>query len=164
MAIEAPIAGHYNATYNAVGVGYTEAGFELEQTLKQEVVDESDAYGGSTIDYVYRGGDCFLQWDAKVYKAGSYAPFWPWGTLGVMATSAAPIGRLASLVAQAMVLTATANTPAAASPATLTASKAILAPNFNGRLLYNSKLRRVPARLQLLPSEAAGTITWFAQT
>lgn len=164
MAIETPIAGHYSATYNAVGVGYTETGFELEQTVKQEVSNESDAFGESTIDWVYRGGDAFLTWDSKVYKAGSTAPFWPWGALGVMATAAAPIGRLASAVAQAMVLTATAGTPASATPATLTASKSLLAPNFSGRLLFNSKLRRVPVRLQLLPGETTGTVTWFTLT
>jgi hypothetical protein len=164
VAIETPIAGHYSATYNAVADGYTESGFELEQTVKQELSNESDAYGESTIDWVYRGGDAFLTWDSKVYKIGSTAPFWPWGALGVMATTLAPIGRLASAVAQAMVLTATANTPAAATPATLTASKSLLAPNFSGKLLFNSKLRRVPVRLQLLPSESAGTITWFALT
>jgi hypothetical protein len=164
MAIESPVAGHYTGTYNAVGVGYTTNGFELEQTVKQEVINDTDAYGESTIDWIYRGGDCYLMWASKVYKAGSIAPFWPWGALGVMLTSAAPMGRLASAVATAMVLSAVANTPAASTPASLTASKSLLAPNQSGKLLYTSKLREVPVRLQILPTEASGTVTWFTMT
>lgn len=163
MALDTLIAGHYTGTYNSVSVGITRQGFELQQMLRQEVIAESDAYGESTIDYVYRGGDCYLQYLCRAYKAGSTTPFWPWGSLGVMATSAAPMGRLASAVAAATVLTSVANTPAAAAPATLTATLSILAPNFDGKLLYDSRLREVPVRLQLLPYTSAGTI-WFSLT
>lgn len=127
-------------------------------------IDSSDQYADSLIDLLYRGGDCSITFTSKAYKAGSIAPFWPWGALGVMATAAAPIGRLASDVAKAFVLTSTANTPAAAAPATLTASLAILAPNSPARLLFNSKLRQVPIKLQCLPSLSSGTVTWFTQT
>ena len=164
MALDTFIAGPYAGTYNAVAVGLTEDGYELSHAAKAEVIDESDAYGATTLDWVYRGGECFLQFTSKAYKAGSITPFWPWGALGVIHTTAAPISRLASDVAAAMVLTAAANTPAAAAPATLTGSKSILAPNFDGKLLFHSKLRRVPVRLQLLPSLSSGTLLWWTQT
>jgi len=112
----------------------------------------------------FRGGNVSLQFESKAFKAGSITPFWPWGALGVLYTAAAPIARLASNVAQAMVLSSTANTPAAASPASLTGSKAILAPNSSARLLYNSKLRHVPVRLALLPTDSTGTGTHFTTT
>ena len=164
MPLETLVAGPYAGTYNAVSVGLTEGGFELTQTSKAEMVDESDAYGATTLDWVYRGGDAFLQFTSKAYKAGSITPFWPWGAMGVGHTTAAPLSRLASDVAAPAVLTAAANTPAASAPATLTASKSILAPNFDGKLLYHSKLRTVPVRLQLLPSVSGGTMTWWTQT
>lgn len=164
MALDTFVVGRYAGTYNAVDVGITENGYETTLELKQENIDESDAYGAALLDYVYRGGNCSLEFDSKAYKAGSKTPFWPWGAWGGMATTAAPIGRLASAVASAMVLTAAANTPAAAAPATLTASKAILSPGFSGKLLYNSKLRRVPVKLCMLPSDSTGTVTWFAET
>jgi hypothetical protein len=168
MPLDTLVAGAYAATYNSVGVGITRQGFELQQQLKQEVIAESDAYGEATIDWIYRGGDAFLQYLARAYKAGSTTPFWPWGggSLGVMVTAASPIGQLASNVAVATVLSSTANTPAAAAPASLTASKALLAPNFDGRLLYDSRLREVPTRLQLLPytSNPSTTIVWFTLT
>lgn len=62
-----------------------------------------------------------------------------------------------------MVLTATPNTPAAAAPASLTATASILAPNFDARLLFDSRLREVPVRLQLLPFSSTG-IRWFTIT
>ena len=164
MALDTLIAGAYTATFNAVSVGITRQGFELSMTGKHEMIDESDAFGLTTIDTVYRGGDCFLQWTSRAYKAGSYAPFWPFGALGVISTTAAPISRLGSSIAQATVLTAVANTPAAAAPATLTASLAILAPNFDGKLLFDSRLREVPVRQQLLPSLSSGTLSWFTTT
>lgn len=164
MALDTFVAGRYSGTYNAVDVGITDDGYTLQQDLSVEAIDESDAYGGTLIDFIYRGGNAFLRFMSKAYKAGSISPLWPYGALGVGATAAAPIGRLASAIAAAMVLTSTANTPAAAAPASLTGPGSILAPNFSWELLYNSKLRRVPVRLQLLPYLDTGTLRWFALT
>lgn len=171
MALDVFVAGRYTNAYNSVDVGISTDGVELQQDSAAEFIDRTDAYGDSIIDWVYRGGNVFLQYEAKAYKAGSITPFWPWGALGVMqavGTTPAPIGRLASDVAAATVLTALAGTPAASSPATLTASKSILAPNNPARLLFSSRLRTVPVRLQSLPTEsvASGTTTtrWFTTT
>ncbi len=161
MALDTFIAGRYAGTYNAVDVGITEQGYEIQQEAKAQAIEESDAYGQSIIDLVYRGGNVFLQFESKAYKAGSLTPFWPWGSLGVMGV----IGRLASNVAAAMLLTATAGTPAAAAPATLTGTSSILAPNNPARLLFNSVLRTVPVRLLVLPYDSGGgVIKWFVTT
>jgi hypothetical protein len=156
------VAGRYTSTYSAVDTGIAEEGYNLEQGSKAEMIAQSDAYGESAIDAIYRGGDVFVDFLGLGYKAGAITPFWPWGALGVMLTAAAPLGRLASAVASAHVLTAVANTPAAAAPASLTGTLAILAPNTSARLLYNSKLRKVPIRLQYFPYDSAGTVKWFA--
>lgn len=159
------IAGPYTATYGAVDVGFTLDGYKMTQGWKAEMVDKTDLYGDTLIDMVMRGGDCRISYTSKTYKAGSTGPFWPWGALGVLFTAAAPLSRLARDVASAFVLTATANTPAAATPATLTASKTILAPNVDQMLLFDSKVREVPAVLQCLPYEGAtGTGQFFSTT
>lgn len=158
------IDGRYAGTYNAVDVGITENGYDLIMALREEVIEESDVYGGSLLDYIYRGGNCQLRADCKEYKAGSTGPMWPWGTLGQMRTPSLPIGRLASATGAAFVLTATANTPAAAAPATLTITIAILAPGQQSTLLFHSKLRRVPLFFQAIPQDTAGTTTWFSMT
>ena len=167
MALDTFISGRYTNAYNGVSVGITDNGFELQQDSSWEQISTSDAYGDSILDGVYRGGSVYLQFESKAFKNGSISPFWPWGSLGVMQTPAAPVGRLASDVASAMVLTAVAGTPAAvaASPNTLTGSKAILAPNSSGRLLFTSRLRQVPIRLVFLPTEpSTGTTIWFSTT
>jgi hypothetical protein len=161
------VDGAYIGTYNAVGIGITEKGFDIIKTLKEEVIDESDQYGGSVLDYFYRGGNCQLRCDAKEYKAGSIAPFWPWGSLGQMRGNGTEIGARASAVAKSMILTAAANTPAAAvgvGPATLTAPGSVLAPGQSGTLTFSTSLRRVPIFLQLLPDEIAGVTRWFTTT
>lgn len=160
MALGTLICGRYSGTFNSVDTGITQNGYELTQDSKAEEVTPTDAYGDSIIDLCYRGGNVYIQFEGKEYKAGAITPFWPWGTLGLMGI----IGRLASDVAAAMVLTSTAGTPAASAPATITASKSILAPNNSSRLLYDSKVRNVPIRLLVLPFSNSGTITWFTQT
>ncbi len=164
MAVETFIAGAYTSTYNSVGTGITADGYTLDQQSSAEMIDDTDVYGQSAIDAIYRGGNCFITFTSNAYKAGSITPFWPWGALGVMSTTSAPIGRLATDVASAHVLTSTANTPAAAAPASLTASEAILAPNNNASLVFSSKLRQVPVRLQYFPYVDSTTIRWFAIT
>lgn len=162
MALDTFVAGRYSGAYNSVDVGITQEGYTLQQDSDGELINETDAYGGSVIDWVFRGGNSFLQFESKAYKAGSISPFWPWGALGVMLAAAAPIGRLASDAAVSMVLSAVANTPAAAAPASLTGTKSLLAPNNPASLLFNSKVRNVPVRLQLLPYLiSTGTYGWF---
>lgn len=161
MAVDTFVAGAYTSTYNAVAVGIQKEGFELQKEFRGEEIAESDVFGESLIDFIHRGMRVYLQFEGLAYKAGSITPFWPWGALGLVGV----VARLASNVAAAHVLTATAGTPAAASPATLTASKAILAPNNPASLLFNSKLRTVPIRLALLLYDTgAGAYGCFTTT
>lgn len=161
MALETLIAGPYSGTYNSVDVGVTENGYEIQQESSVQDITPTDLYGDTVIDSVYRGGNVFLQFESKAYKTGSITPFWPWAALGLHGTS----GRLGSNVASAMVLTAKAGTTASTTPATLTGSKSILAPNSPARLLYSSVLRTVPVRLRVYPVDTGGgVIGWFTMT
>lgn len=161
MALDVFIAGRYSHTYNSVDTGITRDGFELQQDSRAEEISETDLAGETLIDFVYRGGRVTLQYNGKAYKAGALTPFWPWGAMGVLGV----IGRLASDVALASVLTSTAGTPAATAPASLTGTKAILAPNNPARLLFSSKVREVPVRLELLAYDSGGgALKWFTST
>lgn len=166
MALGTFIAGRYSATFNAVDVGMSRQGFELEFRFKQEEIAESDLFGLTTIDMIMRGADAFLRATLKEYKTGSLAALWQIGgaALGKIASAAVPIGVLASSLAQALVLTSTAATPAAAAPATLTGSLACLAPNYNPRIIFDSRLREVPIEMILLPSLSGGNLTVFSTT
>lgn len=157
------IAGPYSGTYNAVDVGFTLDGWKYGFETMAEMINQSDLYGDTLFDMVYRGSNGFLNFTSRTFKAGAMTPFNPWGggTLGKVFAAATPIGRLARDVAASMVLTVIASTPAAGStPAvsTFTASLALLAPNTRAELLFDSKARSVPISLLLLPSEVTSGV------
>jgi hypothetical protein len=167
MALDTFISGRYAHTYNSVDTGITDDdGYALEQQTVEELIDDSDAYGGTIIDWIWRGRNVTLEYTGKAYKAGSIVPYTIVSSaLGILTNAANPIGRLASNLAVASVLTAVANTPAEASPASLTASKALLAPGYPVKLLFTTKLRKVPVKLQLLPYDAgSGVLRHFSMT
>jgi hypothetical protein len=160
MPLATLITGAYTMTYDAAATGITEDGYELSWEPKQELINRSDVYGDMTIDAIFRGTDAFIQTEFKEWKSATLAAAYPWATLGQIGV----IGRLASNVAKALVLTATAGTPAAAAPATLTATLALLAQNSNPRAMINSRLRTLPCRFMLLPADISGTLKHFATT
>ena len=157
------IAGAYTITWNSLAIGIClgdEQSPVLEYTSLGRPIDNTDRYGRSRIEGIYQGGNWFAQYTALEYKTGPIAVAFPYGAIGVMGT----IGRLWSDIAQALVLTSTAGTPAASTPATLTASKVILAENFPVRLLYGPVLRSVPIRQTVLPYTSGASDIWFSQT
>lgn len=158
------IDGAYTATYNAVAIGPTRQGFSLRFTFNGQAIDRSDQWGDTYLDYIYRGGSCRMSADAMEYKAGTITPIWPWGAIGTFITTTNPIGRRASDVASTIILTSTANTPAATSPASLTATYAIIAEGQELALDFTSELREVPLIWRLLPYTSSGSHIWFSTT
>lgn len=153
------IAGPYTATWNGSALGHTENGFALRVSSAAELIT-ADAYGDSVLDGVYRGGNYFVQVVGLEYSSALTAAFWPYGAFGVHGQA----GRLMTAIAAPLVLTATAGTPAANSPATLTASKAILAEGQNLETLLACRLRKLPVLWRLLPYTSSGSTIWFSQT
>jgi hypothetical protein len=189
MAIESFSAGQLTATYNSTALGLTDGGYTLRHEIKQENIDRSDAYGDSLLDYVARGANVMcdftmLSWFRAVNLTGNAAPavgtdpaiMWPFSSnLYALNTAAAPVGRLASDMAKALVLTHVANTPSmsaagyafgpganVAAADVLTANLAIVAPGFNVSHLYDSRVRKVEMRMQFLPYSSGGSVIWAA--
>ena len=167
MAIQtALVAGAYTSTFNAVALGLTNDGFTLTQDAKAELIQQSDQYGDSILDGIFRGGNAYVDCECKTFVAGSVTPFWPYGggTLGVLSTTAVPVGAQLSTIAKALVLSVIASTSASGTTPqinTFTASLAILPPDANLKLLFTSKLRMVPLRFLLLPTLSSGVTTWW---
>lgn len=153
------IAGAYTVTWNSVTIGQVSDGIRLRQSNSVEVI-KGQSLGESTQDGVYQGGDAFIQLESLEYITGAIAAWWPYGDLGVVGLP----GRLLTSLAKSLVLTAVSGTPAESSPATLTASKAILAPNQNLELLFATRLRRVPLMFQLLPYTSGDNSVWYTTT
>lgn len=165
MAIETFTSGPYAATYNAVSTGITKSGYEITYDHKSEEIAESDLYGMAMLDTINRGANVSCDFTCLAYTKGTAVlnPFT--STLFQLWTAAGPIGRLGSDAALALVLTATANTPAATNgPVTLTASKSIIAPNFSTKFLMDSQLRTLPLKLQFLPYTSSSTLIFCATT
>jgi hypothetical protein len=151
VAIETFAVGPHSATWNATALGLTKDGYRISHDLKHAEISESDLYGDSMLDTIWRGANVACNFTLLAFSKGT-TPFSAFsGALYTLWTTAKPIGTLGSDVAQAFVMTATANTPAAAAPATITAAKAIVAPNFSTEHLYDSRLRDLPMRFQFLP-------------
>jgi hypothetical protein len=164
---EVLIAGEYTATWSGVSVGMFEGDAScptISQQSKAEPVSNTSRYGKTFIDGIYQGADWFVHYVCEEYKAGSIAAYWPFGPIGQLGV----IARLYSALGAPLVLTAVAGTPAAGppgAPATISANKTILAPGFDGRLLYGPTLRKVPMRLVMMPyDQGGGVIGWYTQT
>lgn len=163
MALGTFIAGRYSGAIAGADAGIAEQGYNLVITPEAERIAESDAFGLSLIELVIRGVNVALIYDGLEYKgtvgtSGPLGAIWPWGTtFGTYGT----IGRLGSALAYSVILTATAGTPAASTPATLTCPRAIISPGNQIALLFNSKLRKVPIRFDCMPNDSS---VWFSTT
>ena len=159
MAIASFFAGRYSSTYTApagaaLDMGITEDGIKLSVAHEKEAIDRSDAYGAMLVDSVYQGiSRCQLELTALEYKTGLLTAVLPYNAMaasGNTTLSPGVIGRLDSAVAGGIVLTSTTSTPAVSAPATLTATYAIISRGFDINWVYSSKLRRIPARWDVL--------------
>lgn len=155
------IAGRFSATYDPPGgttatdIGIMQEGYTLSWRIAAQAIQPSDQHGDAFIDGVLRGiSDMFLESESLEAKTGSYLALTPLQALaatGVTYIGPGVIGRLMSDVAGITILTSTAATPAASTPASITATYSHLAENFDARLLLNSKLRTIPLRMRILP-------------
>lgn len=168
MALGTFTPGEYVMTYDSSAIGMCMAdGKSLQFRDHQKKINNTDRYGDTRIDGIYRGKDVFLRLIVKEWTAGVKKMLWPWsvpaapvfdGKLGL-------IGQLASDCAKVLVLTPVANTPAATNgPASLTANKAILAPENDVSILFGPDERDIPLLLDLLPYDDTGVIRMFTLT
>ena len=176
MAVTAnAITGPYYGSYNGTYIGATEDGFELEHTLYSEPV-RGDNLGDSIQDEIHRGCDVYVNFTLIEYNKGRAASAAASGSK-IDWTQAAPgvngvIGDVISDTAASLVLTALSNTPAADSPASITFTKSALARNFPVRVLFASRLRRLPLRLISYPDGSGSgqsqsyneAIKWYTTT
>lgn len=161
MALGTFVAGRYSATWDAdrggagaaVNFGISEDGWEVQWQYGMEPISPTDAYGQMYIDGIYQGiVGCWTQSTQIEWTTAIVGAVTPWNTWSATSGTLSPgvIGRLASDVAGTIVLTATASTPAATSPASLTATYCIISEDVL-RVLYSSRLRKLPGRWRVLP-------------
>lgn len=167
-----PISGPYLATFGGFPAGtQDDDGFELAATPMGQEVGESDAYGLTLVEIIYRGMNWRfnfrgIEWN----KTGLLTALQMYGTTASVtppipaATNLIPalanIGNRATLFAQTLLLTAILGNPPTI-PQSLTALNCVLAAGQESAFDLTSKLRKFPLAMKLLPySASVGSLTF----
>lgn len=142
-----------------------DSGYEISMDLKSQEVNETDGYGMTLLDFVYRGQDWRVRMTGREWFGGLLLLLQPFGAVvtggikyGILAPQITPItaaqpgaiGSMASLASGILSLVSDLGSPPTA-PATLTALQAILSPNSRATFDMTSKVRDLPLELCLLP-------------
>lgn len=143
------VAGHYTITLGGTDLGSTENGYNIVTHL-HEVPINDDEFGEGAADGIQAGADYEIEFTGIEWPKVKAA-------LGVATTAIGNtndnVGKLMSGLAQTLIITPVAGTPAAATGNTLTATKAIVVSDYNWNAGY--QLRKVPVRLHLYPDTSA---------
>jgi hypothetical protein len=138
-------------------------GFELAATIQGQEVNESDQYGMTLVEAIYRGQNWRLRLRGLEWnKTGLLTSLQMFGK-GVAGAVLSPIlqniGDRWTNYCQALLLTAIlANPPS--TPTTLTATNAGIAPNSQSAFNFTSKVREMPLEFVLIPySTTIGSFT-----
>jgi hypothetical protein len=177
MALITPVAGAYTATYEAPGGSalalgiQDDNGFELSVVPKGQDINLTDQYGMTLLDGIYRGMDCRLRHKTEEWSDGLMAVLTTYGDVIADPSPSFALGVVGInyvTLSGTLVLTSTSGTPAATSPATLTATQALLSANNNFTIGFTSKIREVPIEYMLLPYAATlddtNYVVWFSTT
>lgn len=158
-ALVLPITGPYIGLWNALALGtMNDDGFELACTIQGQEINASDAYGQTLVEGVYRGQNWRvrirgLEWN-KAGLLDSLTAFGRTGASGTFTPQLTAIGDKMSTYAKVMLLTSILGNPPA-TPQTLTASSAIIAPQSRTDFNLTSKMREMPIEYILLPYAAS---------
>ncbi len=160
-----PVAGPYTGTWDALPFGtLNDDGYELGCTFLGQEVNETDAWGMTLVEAVWRGMNWRCRLRGLEWKTGLLAALKGFGTTGLitdgkLTPALVDIGSLWSASSQTMVLTSILGNPPTA-PGTLTALNSAVAPGSQSLFNLTSKVRELPLELVLLPYEATvGSLT-----
>lgn len=168
------LAGRYTSTIaypslSALSLGITQEGYNLSWQSKWDVMESTDAFGvnGTIVEEFYQGMNMNISGIFKEFLPGtirSVQPLNSWAGTGASSFNLGTIGLAATDQAGVLVLTAVAGTPAATSPATLTASFALNVGDTPTEQMFGPKHRVWPFNFRLFPYNASGTIKFFTST
>lgn len=160
-----PLSGPYSGTWNALAMGVqSDDGWALNCTVQGQEVNETDQYGMTLVEAIYRGQNWRARTRAlELTKTGPQAVllmFGQTGAVGSLTPNLSNIGSRWTDYAKSLVLTAIlANPPS--SPATITALNSALAPQQNSETMFTSKVRELPLEWVLIPySAVVGSLTF----
>ncbi len=129
-------------------------GFELSVTTQGQEVNETDAYGMTLVEAIYRGFNWRARFRGLEWKSGLVSVMQEFGQINPGTTALSPVltnvGDRWSKYNGALVLTAILGNPPTI-PQSLTATNAGISPNSQSAFNMTSKMRELPIELCLLP-------------
>lgn len=159
-----PISGPYTGTWNALPFGtLSDDGYELSCTVQGQEANETDAFGMTLVEGIYRGQNWRLRLRGLEWKTGllsSLQMFGQSGAAGTLTPILANIGDRWTKFSSPIVLTAILGNPPT-TPQSLTATNAGIAPNSTSQFNKTSKVRELPLEFVLIPYVATvGSLTF----
>ena len=160
-----PVSGPYIGLWNGAALGtQDDNGFVLRCTYTGQEINQSDAYGMTLVEAIWRGINWRVQFKSLEFnKPGILQAIQAFGSSGAAATTFTPtlqsVGDRYSRFSQTLLLTAILGAYPPTMPATLTALSAIMAPQHNIELMMTSKMREAPLEMVLLPYSAVVSST-----
>jgi hypothetical protein len=156
-ALVVPVSGPYTATFDDDDFGtLNDDGYILTATTQGQEINQSDAYGMTLVEAIYRGQNWKLrirglEWDQE----GLINALLSFGTLE--ADFFKPwldgIGERWSTQGETLILSAILGNPPTY-PQSLTAMSCCLSPNSQSESMWTSKMREFPLEFVLLPYQA----------
>lgn len=147
------VAGAYTATWNAASIGATENGFtvENENHIQPITIDE---FGDSIVDGVNQGTSVTVRLDFVEYTLIKVAMT----ASHVIGAPKTNVGKTMVSLAQPLVLTPVAGTPAATDGGTWTFHKCVVEGNVD--VLLSSKHRKGPITFRCYPDSGNSNKTY----
>jgi len=139
-------------------------GYELSCTIQGQEVNETDSYGMTLVEGIYRGQNWRVRLRGLEWKSGLLAVLQGFGCQqplinGVLAPLLQLIGSRWTAFSDTLLLTAILGNPPSV-PQTLTAASAAVAPQQQSSFLMTSKVRELPLEMVLFPySTVVGSVT-----
>ncbi len=162
-ALVVPVSGPYIGTWNSYSLGtMNDDGYVLRGTYQGQEVNQSDAYGMTLVEAIWRGINWRMRFRGLEFnKPGILASMQAFGSSGNNSTTFTPvlqsIGNRFSAFAQALLLNSILGTYPPTMPSTFTALNAIVAPQNDVEYMMTSKVREAPFEMVLLPYSAVVT-------
>lgn len=162
-----PVSGPSTGTWGGALFGtLSDDGYTLAATVQGQEVNETDAYGMTLVEGIYRGQNwrCRLrglEWNTHGNGLLNLLQmFGQTGAAGTLTPDLANIGDRWTKYCESMVLTAILGNPPS-TPQSLTAVNAGLAPQQVSDFNVTSKVRELPLELCLIPySTVIGSVTY----
>jgi hypothetical protein len=162
-ALVVPVSGPYKGTYNGLALGtQNDDGFVLRGTYQGQEIAQSDAYGMTLVEAIYRGINWRLQFKGLEFnRPGMLTAMQVFGAFGASATTFSPtLGRIGDRYTKfsaPLVLNSILGAYPPTMPASLTALGAVVAPQSNIEVMMTSKMREAPLEMVLFPYAYAGS-------